>query len=66
MRNSTDITTPFKEDPASPKPTKSMLKPLTEGQFHTVWTEAVGRSGYDKKLFQEVLQSLYSKGLIHK
>jgi hypothetical protein len=37
---------------------------LTEHQFHTVWTEAVGRKGYNKKLFQEVLRSLKEKNLI--
>ena len=39
---------------------------LTESQFHTVWTESVGKMGYDKKMFQKVLQSLTKKGLIKK
>lgn len=37
---------------------------LTEGQFHTVWTEAVGMEGYNKRLFQNVFESLQNKGLI--
>jgi len=41
------------------------LRKLTEGQFHTIWTEAVGKDGYDKKLFQNILQSLKDKGLIY-
>jgi hypothetical protein len=41
------------------------MRKLTEGQFHTVWTEAVGNEGYDKKLFQNVLQALKDKGLIY-
>jgi hypothetical protein len=40
------------------------MKKLTEGQFHTVWTEAVGMEGYNKKLFQNLLKSLQDKGLI--
>jgi hypothetical protein len=43
---------------------KTEMSPLTEGQFHTVWTEATGKPGYDKKLFQEVLKSLKAKHLI--
>ncbi|KKN60099.1 hypothetical protein LCGC14_0535680 [marine sediment metagenome] len=35
---------------------------LTEDQFHRVWTEAVGREGYSKALFQEVLTALQSNG----
>jgi hypothetical protein len=37
---------------------------LTENQFHTVWTEAVGREGYSKDLFREVLISLKKRNLI--
>ena len=37
---------------------------LTESQFHTVWTEAVGMEGYNKRLFQNLLESLQDKGLI--
>ena len=37
---------------------------LTESQYHTIWTEAVGREGYNKKLFQEVLKSLKERDLI--
>lgn len=40
------------------------MKTLNEGQFHTVWTEAVGMEGYNKKLFQNLLKSLQEKGLI--
>lgn len=39
---------------------------LTESQFHTVWTEAVGREGYSKILFRNVLNALYEQGLIKK
>jgi len=42
------------------------MKNLNESQFHTVWTEAVGMDGYNKKMFQEVLKSLQDKGLIVK
>jgi hypothetical protein len=41
-----------------------MATRLTEHQFHAVWTEAVGKPGYDKKLFQEVLSSLIEKGIV--
>lgn len=41
-----------------------MAKKLTEEQFHTVWSEAVGRLAYNKKLFREVLNALTKKGLI--
>ena len=34
---------------------------LTTEQFHCVWTEATGKDGYNKKLFQEVLSSLKDK-----
>ena len=37
---------------------------LTERQFHLVWTEAVGRDGYHKPLFQGVLAALKRKGVI--
>jgi len=37
---------------------------LTEGQFHTVWTEAVGRPGYDKPLFQGLLNDMKQRGLV--
>jgi len=30
----------------------SKMDELTESQFHTVWTEAVGVEGYDKRMFQ--------------
>lgn len=40
------------------------MEKLTEGQFHTVWTEAVGMEGYNKRLFQNVFESLQNKGLI--
>lgn len=38
---------------------------LTEHQFHTVWSEAVGREGYHKPLFKEILQALIDKGAIN-
>ena len=37
---------------------------LTESQFHTVWTEAAFQEGYNKKLFQNVLDSLKQKNKI--
>jgi len=40
------------------------MEPLTEAQFHTVWTEAIGKVGYCKQLFQLVLQNLKDKGMI--
>ena len=40
------------------------MESLTESQFHTVWTEAVGREGYNKNLFQEVLIALKNKNRI--
>lgn len=42
----------------------SALDKLTEYQFHTVWTEAVGRNGYNKQMFRETLTALKEKGLI--
>ncbi|MDD4970847.1 MAG: hypothetical protein PHT07_15575 [Paludibacter sp.] len=41
------------------------MRKLTEHQFHTIWTEAVGREGYNKKLFQNLLEALRDKGLIY-
>ena len=41
-----------------------MERTLTEHQFHIVWTEAVEMEGYNKKLFQNILQSLKNKGII--
>jgi len=35
---------------------------VTEAQFHTVWTAAVGKEGYNKKLFQSVLTDLHDQG----
>jgi len=37
---------------------------LTEHQFHAVWTEAVGREGYDKNMFLEILLKLKEDGRI--
>jgi hypothetical protein len=37
---------------------------LTAAQFHLIWTEAVGRDGYCKKLFQDIEKDLRQKGLI--
>ena len=42
----------------------SMMPELSEAQFHTVWTEAVGLEGYNKRLFQEVYNNLLKKGKI--
>ena len=41
-----------------------VIDKLTEAQFHTVWTVAVGKKGYDKKLFQEVFEELIERDLI--
>ncbi len=43
---------------------KEVMTPLTEHQFHTVWTTAVGKEGYSKKLFQETLAELKDRGLV--
>ncbi len=40
------------------------MKPITEHQFHAVWTAAVGRPGYDKKFFQDLLGDMVEKGLV--
>lgn len=40
------------------------MKPLTEHQFHAVWTNAVGRAGYDKRLFQSVLEDMIEKNQV--
>lgn len=42
------------------------LEKLTEHQFHTVWTVAVGKVGYNKKMFQNVFEELIERGLIKK
>lgn len=42
----------------------SMMPELSEAQFHTVWTEAVGLEGYNKRLFQQVYVNLLKKGKI--
>ncbi len=39
---------------------------LTEHQFHTVWTTAVGEKGYDKRFFQALFEKLFESGLIGK
>ena len=44
--------------------TESKLEPLTESQFHTVWTTAVGEDGYDKSFFRKLFELLSSKKLI--
>ena len=44
---------------------KIASKGLTEHQFHTVWTEAVGRDKYSKELFQNIFVTLKEKGLIN-
>lgn len=41
-----------------------MSKRITRHQFLTVWDEAVGKNGYNKSLFQEILNTLSQKGLI--
>ena len=41
------------------------MKALTEEQFHTVWTEAVGRKGYNKEMFRNILVALKEKKLIN-
>ena len=38
--------------------------PITEHQFHMVWTEAVGEEGYNKKLFQQLLENMKANGKI--
>jgi NTP pyrophosphatase (non-canonical NTP hydrolase) len=40
------------------------LQPLSEAQFHTVWTRAVGQRGYDKELFQRIFKDLKLLGLV--
>ena len=40
------------------------MTPITEHQFHAVWTAAVGRPGYDKKFFQDLLGDMIDKGLV--
>jgi len=40
------------------------MTPLTEHQFHTVWTNAVGMNGYDKQLFRDLLQKMKASGEI--
>jgi len=40
------------------------MEKLSEAQFHTVWTSAVGKDGYSKKLFQNVLTELQQNELI--
>jgi hypothetical protein len=42
------------------------MEALTEHQFLTVWTEATGKKGYNKKLFQETLEALKNNGMIVK
>jgi hypothetical protein len=42
----------------------SKLDKLTESQFHTVWTTAVGEEGYDKSFFRKLLEKLFEKKLI--
>jgi len=42
----------------------SKMPELSEAQFHTVWTEAVGLEGYNKRLFQQVFVNLVRKGKI--
>jgi len=37
---------------------------LTHSQFHTIWTEAVGRDDYRKKLFRELEYTLTKKEVI--
>lgn len=49
-------------DNTTPRPGERVA--LTERQFHVVWTEAAGRDGYHKPLFQEVLTALKEKGLV--
>jgi hypothetical protein len=44
----------------SPRPEE----PLTEGQFHTVWTEAVGMHGYSNFFFQKLFNKMKEKGLL--
>jgi phage/plasmid-associated DNA primase len=47
---------------------ESKMTPLTEHQFHTVWTEFALQAGYenprDKRKFQATLESLKKKKLI--
>lgn len=40
------------------------MERLTEHQFHCVWTMAVGEKGYNKKLFQKVLEKMKKRKLI--
>lgn len=37
---------------------------LTEHQFHVIWTAAVGKKGYNKRLFQEVFEELIEEGKV--
>ncbi len=43
---------------------ENKLTKLTEHQFHSVWTTAVGMEGYNKKLFQNLFQEMESQNLI--
>lgn len=38
--------------------------PITEHQFHMIWTGAVGMTGYDKVLFRELLEKLIHEGKV--
>lgn len=42
------------------------MKPLTESEFHSVWTESVGMEGYNKKLFQNLLKKMTANGTVKK
>jgi hypothetical protein len=42
----------------------SKMDELTESQFHTVWTEAVGVEGYDKRMFQNLFQKMVENGTV--
>jgi hypothetical protein len=42
----------------------SKMPELSEAQFHTVWTEAVGLEGYNKRLFRQVYENLVKNGKI--
>lgn len=48
----------------SPGYDKTEVTTLTEHQFHVVWTAAVGKEGYNKHLFMEVLRELIANGKV--
>lgn len=37
---------------------------LSENQFHMVWSHAIGKPGYDKSLFTNLLKELVEKKIV--